>query len=122
MTENGDSAYSLKKWALGSLALGALVFFVFIYLGDIGRGRIAAISFYVLALNVGVFWRWKRKVLFWIMILIFTLGHALLILFIEWPSRDLPGRALLPLGALDFFVIFGTVSAIQRVWESKTES
>jgi hypothetical protein len=98
-----------KKWAFLAILLAVPVFFLFAYSGDPGRGRAAAISVGVIVIAVRARWDLKNNPWFWTTVAIIAACHILLVLFVPWTSRSYPGYALLPVGVLDFAIIYGAI-------------
>jgi hypothetical protein len=114
---------SLSRKTAILLALCASPFyFLFLCLGDPGRGRAAAICAFVILLCARIFWSLRTHVLFWVALTIVTLCHIPLILLIGWGNKNYPGIALLPLAFLDFCVAYGTLKLVEKITEGSRPS
>ena len=91
------------------------LFFLFVYLGDPGRGRAAAISAFLILLCAKIFWSLRKYVLFWFALTIVTLSQIPLIWLIPWSNRDYPGVVLLPLALPDFAIIYGILKLVEKM-------
>lgn len=121
MDERIATPDELKKWILISAGPGLALMLLFWYFGDIGRGFAAAIATYMIILNMGVFWRSRRHASFWVAISFVVFVHFLLIACIPWPRPNVPGRALLPFGIVDFLLIFGCFKLVQKILRQDAE-
>jgi len=91
------------------------LFFLFVYLGDPGRGRAAAISAFLILLCAKIFWSLRKYVLFWFALTIVTFSQIPLIWLIPWSNRDYPGVVLLPLALPDFVIIYGILKLVEKM-------
>ena len=91
------------------------LFFLFVYLGDPGRGRAAAISAFLILLCAKIFWSLRKYLLFWFALTIVTFSQIPLIWLIPWSNRDYPGVVLLPLALPDFAIIYGILKLVERM-------
>jgi hypothetical protein len=63
---------------------------------------------------VRVRWDLKKHLWFWITVAIVAACQIPLVLFIPWTSKSYPGYALLPIGVLDFAVIYGAIKLAEK--------
>jgi hypothetical protein len=116
MSEPITTPAELKKWLLIAFALGIPLYIFLALIGQSSPGFPAAIALCMVVLNVGMFWRSRSRVWFWITVAVLSLAHSLLIVLIHWPRSTMIGRALLPIGGLDFLIIFGCMKLSQRLF------
>jgi hypothetical protein len=108
-----------RKWALVALACATPVFVLVVYFADIGRARAAAGSVATMVLAIRACWDLNKNVWFWITIAIAAGCHILLILFVPWTSKSYPGYALLPIGILDFALIYGALKLVDKIAKTR---
>ena len=77
----------------------------------------AAISAYIIAIAVRYFWDLRKRIWFWVTVALITCLHVALVLLVAWPDKDYRGVQLLPIGVLDFGVIYGIIRLIENVFE-----
>jgi hypothetical protein len=97
-------------------------YFLFLFLGDSGRGRAAAICAFVILLCAKIFWSLRGHVLFWVALTIVTLCHIPPILLIQWGNRNYPGVAMLPLAFLDFCIVYGALKLVEKFTKRSGQS
>ena len=107
------------KWAIVAILCGAPVFFLFAYFGDPGRGRAAAISVGVMVIAVRACWDLKNNLWFWMTVAIVAGCHIPVVLFVPWTSKSYPGYALLPIGVLDFALIYGAIRLVDKAVKTR---
>lgn len=120
VTEPIATPEELKKWVLIAFAFAIPPYILLALIGQANPGFPAAIAVYMVVLNAGMFWRSRGHVWFWITIAALSLAHFLLIISIHWPRISMIGRALLPMGGLDFLMIFGSMKLAQRLFVEST--
>lgn len=103
-----------RGWAIWAGICAAPLFILFAYLGDPGRGRAAWVSAGMIALAARLVWDLKNRVWFWVTIVVITLLHVPLILFIPWGDQSLPYVALLPMGLLDLGITYGIIRLVEN--------
>ena len=122
MDETIATAEELRKWIFIGAAFGLPVLVLVAYLLDLGSGFAAGVAVYMIVLNAGVFWRSRQHAWFWSTIIAMVTLHSLLVVAIPWPKTKLPGRALLPFGLLDFFLIFGSMKLARLLCSNRSQS
>jgi len=103
------------KWGLLAGLLASLVFFLFAHFGEPGRGMAAAIGLGILIFAARARWDLKREVWYWIAIAIVAGCQTPLVLFVPWTNKSYPGLELLPIGVLDFALIYGAFKLVDKV-------
>ncbi|MHB1938320.1 MAG: hypothetical protein ACYCOR_17300 [Acidobacteriaceae bacterium] len=111
---NRSSDVSVRKWLLLTMLTMLPVFLLFAYFGGAGRGRAAAIVAGVIMLVVGGQSDLKNQRWFWVTLTIIIAAHILLVLLIPWTSKSYPGPILLPIGALDYFIVWGCIKLVEK--------
>lgn len=106
-----------KKWAIFAGICSSPLFILFAYFGDPGKGRAAWVSAGMIALAARCLWDLRKRIWFWITIVVIGLIHVPLILFIRWGDQPLSYVALLPLGLADFGFAYGTIRLIEHAVE-----
>ena len=77
----------------------------------------ATISAYIVAIAIRYFWDLRKHVWFWVTVTFIVCFHVALLLLIPWPDKDYRGVQLLPIGALDFGIIYGIIRLAEHVFE-----
>jgi hypothetical protein len=109
--------HSFSRWEGAMVGAVALVaYFLFVYLGDEGRGTIAAAGVGTLAGSVRICWPLRRELWFWLVISAFAAIHILAMLAIDWSSAaKWNGLIFMPIMFLDFAVILTTIYWVFRL-------
>jgi uncharacterized membrane protein YedE/YeeE len=89
------------------------LFFLFAFLGDLGRGRAAGIGGFVILLCVRIFWSLRRRILFWLTLGIVSLCHVPPVFLIPWNNRSYPSIVLLPFALPDFAIVYGAFKLVE---------
>jgi hypothetical protein len=97
-----------RKWLLMVILCMVPLFFVFALMGDPGRGRAAAISGGVIATAVRACWDLRKYAWFWTTAAVLIALHVFLVVHIPWTDKSYPGYTLLPFGALDYGIMYGS--------------
>lgn len=105
------------------IALAAApLYWIFKSLGYEDIGRTAGLSLGVVLLAVRLRWNLRKQYWFWVVVVLMALLHLPLILAVNWPEYVIPGIALLPIAALDLFVILGVIRLAERLLNRITSS
>jgi len=118
MTENDDKSPfdKLTKKAALVLVLCTLPFsFLFDYLVGPAKGRAAWGCVGMIATAAWLCWDSRKRVWFWVTIMILVLLHIPLVLFVPWSNTNYPGVVLLPVGLLDFAIVYGCIKLVEKV-------
>jgi hypothetical protein len=94
--------------------LGLATFFTFVFLGDRGRGAVAA--FLVAAISYAAIWKWslRRQPWFWGLILCLLAVHALPVFLIHWAVWHDAAIAFAPLAFADLAFCVAVISFFER--------
>jgi hypothetical protein len=109
MTEDDSKQFADTLTKSSAIAIGLCslpLYLVLAYFGQPGRWRAAAICASLIIAVARGFWESRRSAWFWITLSIVVLTHVLLILLVPWNNTNYPGVVLLPLGLLDFGLIY----------------
>lgn len=101
------SAYLALLWSLPAL-------FLFIYLGKWETGIGAWICFGLVALVIRTRWDLRKRVWFWIVIVVAAFLQMPIIFLIPWQDRNMTGISLLPVVVVDYGFIYGSIKLIER--------
>jgi hypothetical protein len=104
-----------RKWALIALLCGVPFFILFAYLGDPGRGRAALIAVGLLVLAARARWDLKEYAWFWVTLAILIALQVALVLLVPWTSRSYPGITLLPIGVVDYAILYGAIKLAEKL-------
>lgn len=105
-----------RKWLLVVILCMVPTFFLFaVVLGDPGRGRAAAICVGVGMMAIRACWHLRSHEWFWIVLTVMVGLHVALVMFIPWGDKSYPGSALLPVGALDYGIIYGSFKLAEKL-------
>jgi hypothetical protein len=102
------SAYIAMLYSLPVLLL-------FIYLGKWETGIGAWICTGLVLLIIRIRWDLRRHVWFWIAIVFAALLQVPFVLLVPWNNRSLTGISLLPIGVLDYAIIYGLIKLIEKM-------
>jgi len=103
-----------RRWLLVVILCGIPAFFLFA--GDPGRGRAAAVSVAVFLTVIRACWNLRRYPLFWVTAAVLLAFHVFLILHIPWDDKNYPGGyAILPVALLDYGVMYGCFKVVEKL-------
>ena len=112
-----------RKWVLIIILCTLPVFFLFAVLGDDpGRGRAAATFVAALMVVARVRWDLKNHPWFWVTLGSMIVLHVPLIIFIPWPSKTFRGPSFVPVGLLEYGLIYGCFKLVEKRMSGKASS
>lgn len=111
-----------RKWVLLVVIFTCPAFFLFAYLGDPGRGIVAAGSAGVITITVRYFWDLSKHMWFWITIGFIVLLHVAAIALIRWPFQQYSFMQMLPIALLDFGIMYGIIRLFENTFEKNSRS
>lgn len=80
------------------------------------KGRQAAIFAAVIMVAAWLSWDLRKKIWFWIAILILILMHIPLVLLVPWTNNDYPGVVLMPVALLDFAFVLAVITLLRKAF------
>jgi len=104
-------------WIVAGSFLGCLLFDRF---GRLNLFMPLAACCMALGLLLFLKWEQRRYVWFWWFFSLFVVLHALLIYFVHWPSKWVPGASYAGAASLDVFAMLWLISLLQKR-EEQTE-
>jgi hypothetical protein len=123
MTETSDvketnssqpSNYLTKKWSWLAALFSLPLLFLFVYLGDQGRGLAAMVGGIAIVTAIRFRWDLRKRVWFWATVTVLVLAHVPLILLVKWPNVSMPPVSLMPYGVLDFAIMYGCIKLVEK--------
>ena len=117
LKDNQSSDLFSRKWLLIVILCMVPAFFLFAVLGDPGRGRAAAISLAVIIVAARTRWDLKNYAWFWITLVVLIGLHVPLVLLVPWTSRSYPGITLLPIGVVDYAIVYGCIKLAEKTMQ-----
>lgn len=111
-----------RKWAILAAVCTSPLFGIFAYFGDPGRGQAAWVGAGMIAVAGRLLWRLRDRPWYWVTLAVIVGLHVPLILFIRWPFKQYSYMQLLPLGFLDFAVVYGVIRLVERVIEGDSSA
>jgi hypothetical protein len=113
-TETNSRAFNhlTRMSALAVLLCVLPVAIAFQYFGYPAKERAAFVSGFVIVTVTRLFWHLRSRLWFWITMIVLVAMHAAMVVYVPWTNRNLPGVTLLPIGVLDFFVVYGCVKLV----------
>lgn len=104
----------LPWWAVLTLmVIMAPIFPILDHFGKLNMALPLISCVTVLALLIYIKWGLRRQPLFWTMILLLALVHAVLIWYIPWTSRWVPALVTAGISSLDFYLMLWILVAIE---------
>jgi hypothetical protein len=80
----------------------------------------ATISAALIVVSIRYFSDLRKRVWFWATIVFVGFLHLALVLVVSWPDTDYRGIQLLPIGVLDFGIIYGIIRLVEWVIEKSS--
>jgi hypothetical protein len=87
---------------------------IYFLIADPGRARAAAVCGIVFGYTIWSRRRLRRRVWFWIVLLLLGASHVPLILSVRWSAASMPATILLGYALLDFAYVFGPIWLIEE--------
>ena len=60
-------------------------------------------------------WDLRRRGWFWVTAAVLVGFHVFLVLYIPWTDKSYPGYTLLPVGLLDYGIMYGCINLVEKV-------
>ena len=103
------------RWAMLAMLCTLPILVLFAYLGEIRRGETAWFCTGMIVLAIRTCWDLRKHVWFWMTVAIVILLHVPLVLFFPWTTKNYPGISLLPVGFLDYAIVYGCIKLAEKV-------
>jgi len=104
------------------VVLLAPLFFFFVYLGKPDMGFTICLVLGVDMVAIKLRWELRRHMWFWATIVLIFALHIPLFFIVQWPQSNVPTIAYsLPLGIVDFLLIWGGISLAQRLFSKGSD-
>jgi hypothetical protein len=116
MADNQSPDVFTRKWLTVAIVCTVPPFLVFALLGDPGRGRAAGISTGMILMVIRACRDLKIHTWFWVTAAAMVGFHVLLVLYLPWSDKSYPGYTLLPVGLLDFGIMYGCIRLVEKVF------
>lgn len=110
------------RWAALAMLSSLPILILFAHLGELKRGETAWFCIGMLVIALRACWNLRKHVWFWVTAVILAGLHIPFIVFVPWTSTDYPGWALLPVGLLDFGVVYGCIKLVEKVMTRDNEA
>ncbi|MDR3425826.1 hypothetical protein [Silvimonas sp.] len=119
MTDQSPS-YLTRSAGLVVGLIAAATFFIFVYAGEVERGKIAAFSMAAVLASMRISWDYRHEKIFWLLASIFFALHVALIFLISWNPERNPAMIFAPFAIADIFleVFLYEFSAKKLGWQS----
>jgi hypothetical protein len=111
-----------RKAALAISLFAAPIYVLFACFGEPARGRAAAICAFIF---LGILWlRWdlRGRAWFWVTYGALLVFHIPVVYLIRWSNTNYPGVVLLPLGLVDFAIVYSPIRLLERVQSRQSQS
>ncbi len=104
-----------KSAALVVTLFAMLFYFVFENIGGFAKGRVASICAAMVVTTVWMRWDLRRRVWFWVAIVILALLHIPLVMLLPWTNNSYPGIVLLPGALLALAIVYGSIKLAETL-------
>lgn len=88
------------------------VYFLVSHFGDANQGLNAFVCFAVALLVIRIYWNFRTKIWFWLVIVVLLFLHIPLILKLELSHQGISRITLLPIGVADLLIYVGVIKLI----------
>ncbi len=104
-----------RKSAIAVMLLLSPLFFFFVHLGDLRKAGGSWACAGILVLTVRSRWDLRNRIWFWILTVFLALLQIPFILFFPWENKHLSYVGLLPAGALDYVIMYGSIKLAEKL-------
>jgi hypothetical protein len=104
-----------RSAALVVTLFAVLFYFVFQYVSDSARGRVAAICAAMIMTAVWMRWDLRKRAWFRVTIVMLVFIHLPLVMALPWTNKNYPGIVLLPGALLDLAIVYGSIRLVEKV-------
>lgn len=106
---------------IGAMLLPVLFFFIYIGKAELGFTACIVLGMSILAVRLR--WKLRKHGWFWATIVLIVALHIPLLFIVQWPQSNVPTIAYsLPLGIVDFLLIWGGISVAKKVFAKGSSS
>lgn len=120
--KNQPTEYQLtRKFATITVLSICPLIFIMAYLGgydSLGQVRAISMCLFIFVCIARIRWNLRRHWWYWATLIVLTILHVPLFVFIRWPSGG-PGIVLAPIWILDLFVLYGGIKLAEKIWGGK---
>jgi hypothetical protein len=114
MTEGQSSFELTKKDGVMAMLYASPMMLLFAYLGDWKRGLGAWICTGLLFLVVKLRWDLRHRNWFWAILAVMGALQVPFIVYVPWSDTNLSFASLLPVGLLDFAIMYGGIKLAEK--------
>ena len=93
----------------------APVLLLFIHFGKGELGRAVVIVLFCIILAIKMRWDLRRHLWFWGIVVLLSVLHIPLLLYVTWPSGWVPALVATPIALADILIILGAVGFVEKV-------
>lgn len=125
LRESIKRAKQLRLSWRGVLAvMGAtlLIGLLLLYFGKFELASPIIFSLITIAFAIAVKWELRRRVWFWIAMIVIAALHVPLVLFVPWTTRWVPAILITPILVADLFAMLGILSVVEKFVERRRAS
>ncbi len=106
----------LPPWGIsGGIIVCMPIAWLFDHFGKLNLALPTLFGVGMIAVAIAVKWKLRRRVWFWITMLVIVALHVALIVSVPWTDRRVPGLALVPFGIVDLFVMLAIISVAKQL-------
>jgi hypothetical protein len=106
----------LPWWALLCILLVTITLcFLFDDFGKLALVVPTMNSVLVISFVIAIKWQSRRSMWFWVTMTVIAILHVLLILFVPWSDKWVPGAAIACIDAVDFLAILAILFFLERL-------
>jgi ABC-type branched-subunit amino acid transport system permease subunit len=105
----------IGKWVMLGMLYSLPIVIAFGYFGELQRGETAWVCIGIFLTAIRFRWELRKHKWFWLLIATVAILDVPLIFYFPWPKGKYPGYALLPLGMLDYFFLYGCINLAERI-------
>jgi hypothetical protein len=111
-----------RRAALVVTLFAVLLYFAFEYVSGPAKARAASICAGIIMTSIWMRWDLRKRVWFWVTIVILLLLHIPLVMLLAWPNNNYPGIVLLPGGLLDLAIVYGAIKLVEKMAHARSAS
>jgi len=112
---NGRSEGITRGWALLAMLCLSPVFFLSIYFGHVKEGVGGWICTGMVVVTAKTQWHLRGHAWYWVVVILALLTQIPLVLFVPWDNRHLSFVSLLPVGVLDYVIVYGSFKFLEKL-------